>query len=339
MSLFEYRGLSMAQYTLFLLRFIFLCLAYFCFPESETALVVAGSNNANVPVGVTIDEVFLDPYYQQGEMAPFFVYRAGKKIGYSVRTVHGKTAVVPLDFDPHAKLLTNNDQNVSANSHLKPQSTSVCPMCAEQMLEAAAVQHFVSGEIVEPKHRELACASGHRYCFSCWSGFLQAQVGGEEGLHCLRCPSPKCGEMLDLQWAPVLLKSPDLLNRLMVQRQRQVMLRTKLQWCPTPQCGLIVHVHTPGEVRGPSCTAGAIPQCGVCANGHGFCLCCGGEAHSPCSCAQLGDWQALVRDMSHRAEARERGHPSNILMHAPNHKNCSQCGASNGKEFGSNHMR
>lgn len=300
-------------------------------------MIVHGSDN--VPVGVPISDVFLDPSYQ--ELGPFAVYRGGKKVTYTIRTVHGKTAVVPLDFDPHAKMLMPNDQKVSPNSHLKPDTTSPCPMCGELMYEAACVQHFIADTLVEPRHRELQCGSGHKYCFSCWCGYLQAQAAGEDGLHCLQCPSLNCGESLDLHWAPVLLKSPDLLNRMFAQRQRLIIERLRLRWCPLPKCGLIVHVHSAEneETRGSDCSAGSIPLCGVCSNGHGFCLCCGGEGHSPCKCEELSKWQDLVREFSRSPQAKDKTNAAHILLHAPNHKACMQCGASNGKVDGCNRMR
>jgi hypothetical protein len=306
--------------------------------SASESLVVRSCDN--VPIGVPIGEVYLDSAYE--EIGPFTVYRDGKKVSYTIRTVGGKTAVVPLDFDPHAKLLTNNDQNVSANSHVRPDTTIECPMCGELMFEPASVQHFLDyangGTLVEPRHRELQCGSGHRHCFSCWSRLLQSQVA-DEGLHCLRCPAKNCGEMLDLQWAPVLLNGADLVDRMHAQRQRKIMDGIKLQWCPFPMCGTMVHVHTTGNTRGPSCTAGSVSQCSVCSNGHGFCLCCSAEAHSPCTCSELGEWQRLAKSMIKYADSSVQTNPANILLHAPTHRDCPQCGMSNGKESGSNHMR
>jgi hypothetical protein len=300
---------------------------------------VLHDSEVNLPVGIPISDVFMDSSYL--EMGPFAVMRGGKKVSYTIRTVQGKNIVVPFDFDPISKGNTIDDQKVSANSHLKPEATSACPMCGEQMLEAASVQHFIADTLVQPKHRELQCGSGHKYCFSCWAGYLQAQAASREGLHALQCPGQDCGETLDLQWAPVLLKSPDLVNRVLAQRQRQVTDKLKLHWCSVPKCGLVVHVHATEdeESRGSDCSAGSIPLCGLCANGHGVCLCCGSEPHAPCKCDELTKWQDLVGEVARTPQAKERANPAHILQHAPHHKNCTQCGASNGKEHGSNHIR
>jgi len=249
--------------------------------------------------------------------------------------------VVPLDFDPSAKMLTHNDQKVSPNSHLRPETTSPCPMCGEMMHEAASVQHFIADTLVEPKHRELACGSGHKFCFSCWAGYLKSHAASEEGLSGLCCPAVNCGEVLDLHWAPVLLKSPDLLNRIFAQRQRLIIEKLRLRWCPVPECNLIVHVHSAeGEAkRGSDVSAAGIPLCGLCANNHTFCLCCGVDAHSPLKCDEVSKWQDLKREVSRLSQARDSNSAASILIHAPNHKNCTQCGTSNGKEDGCNHMR
>mmetsp|Transcript_4015 Transcript_4015/g.6337 ORF Transcript_4015/g.6337 Transcript_4015/m.6337 type:complete len:1555 (-) Transcript_4015:955-5619(-) len=303
----------------------------------ETALIVQTANT--VPVGVTIDQVFFEPQF--ADAGPFAVYRNGKKVTYSVRNVNGKSLVVPLDFDPNAKLLCD-DQNASTNSHIKPDTTATCPMCGELMYEPASVQHFLSGDLVEPKHRELACGSGHKYCFSCWSGFLEAHVTGD-GLECLRCPGFKCGEMLDLHWAPVLLQSTDLVNRMLAQRQHRVIDLVKLQWCPAPKCGLLVHVHQfdpeHAPVTGEGCTAGYLPQSSVCAHGHGFCLVCGKEAHPSITCDEVDRWRSMVKDVSKFTNKKVEDNPFNVLLSAPKSKKCPHCVTFNQKVDGCNHIR
>ena len=77
----------------------------------------------------------------------------------------------------------------------------------------------------------------------------------------------------------------------------------------------------------------------MCTNGHGFCLCCGGEAHSPLKCEEVTQWQDLVREVSRVPQAKDNASAASILLHAPNHKDCAKCGTSNGKEDGCNHMR
>ena len=306
--------------------------------EAESAVVLHDSE-LRVPFGVSISEVYLDPSYR--DVGPFSVVRGGKKASYSIRQVKGKTVVVPFDVDPAVRAHTLDDQHVSANSHLKPQATSVCSMCGEQMMEACSVQHYLADTLVQPKHRELQCGSGHKFCFSCWSGFLRAHASGQDGLHGLQCPGVNCGENLDLQWAPVLLNSPDLVNRVMTQRLQLVAEKLRLQWCTVPNCGLIVHVHAAEgeEVRGSDCKAGNIPLCGLCANGHGVCVCCGNEPHAPCQCAELAQWHELVREVSRTSQSKDQSGAGHMLLHAPTHKDCRQCGASNGKEDGSNHIR
>jgi hypothetical protein len=311
------------------------------FLAEESSAVVLHDSEVNFPVGVPLSEVYLDSCF--ANVGPFAVIRGEKRVSYTIRTVNGKSAVVPFEFDGSspAKTVAVDDQKVSANSELKPEATSPCAMCGEMMLEAASVQHFLHDSLVQPKHRELQCGSGHRYCFSCWAGYLQAHAADKEGLYALNCPNKECGESLDLQWAPVLLKSPDLVNRVLAQRQRQITDRLKLHWCSVPKCGLIVHVHTAEgeEDRGSDCTAGSIPLCGLCSNGHGICLCCGAEPHAPSKCDDITKWADLTREVSRTAQAKDRNHPANILHQAPRQKACTQCGVLSAKAEGSNHMR
>lgn len=303
--------------------------------------MVLHGNELSIPVGVPIAEVYMDPSF--AHQGPFAVMRGEKRVAYTIRAVNGRTAVVPFDFDAAAspKAVVVDDQKVSPNSELKPEPTSPCPMCGEMMLEAASVQHFMNDTLVQPKHRELQCGSGHKYCFSCWADYLQAHAGDKIGLHALNCPNVDCGDALDLQWAPVLLRSPDLVNRVLAQRQRQITDRLRLHWCSVPKCGLIIHVHSAAgeEDRGSDCMAGSIPLCGLCANGHGVCLCCGAEPHAPSKCDDVTKWQDLTREVSRLPPVKDRNHPAHAFLHAPQQKPCAQCGVQNAKEAGSNHIR
>ena len=51
----------------------------------------------------------------------------------------------------------------------------------------------------------------------------------EQGAYSLKCPGYKCGEILDAEWAPVLLK-PELVVMLKDQRVRHVSLLLQLIW-------------------------------------------------------------------------------------------------------------
>lgn len=282
-----------------------------------------------INVGISIDDVFLDNCYKPN--TPYVVYKDGKRYTYAIKYFNGRTGVFPIDFDPTKSQVSD----YSDTSHITPKKTDPCPICTEIMHESCNVQHFVSGNLVEPKHRELKCLSGHKYCFSCWSDHLQAQVMRENGVGCLPCPGYNCGEILDLEWAPVMLKSPDLVNRLLAQRQRQVIDSTNLKWCPVANCGLLVHITStarPGE------TTVSSPQSVVCANGHGFCLSCSREAHSPCSCADLIIWQEEVREETKNTDLKSPDNIANVLVSTPSSKKCASCSTMVNKEDGCNHM-
>lgn len=289
------------------------------------------SKDSEPVCGLNMNDVFLDTCYKN--VGPFGVLHEGKRVQYVIRTYNGKTGVYPVDADPGKASLS--DPFISETSHINPKTTEPCSICNDKMFEPCSLHHFTAGTLVEAKRREIACGSGHKFCFGCWSDHLQAQVFKDNGngVGCLPCPGNQCGEILDLQWAPVMLKSQDLLNRLLAQRQRHVIDCIGLRWCPVSNCGLLVHVNGPGLNK-----KGNEPQTAICANGHAFCLSCNREAHAPCSCANWTLWAENVREESKNSNIKDPTNASNILLGAPTHKKCPQCSDLVVKEEGCNHM-
>ena len=337
-----------------------------------------------VNVGISVEDVYLDPSY--ASISSFAVIQPdGKKKFFSFQQIDsngtggsGKVGVFPIDYDPTFRYI---DQPPNADpaqggvpSHIQTKrSDAVCQLCQEPMFERVAIQHFIQNTCAEPLKREISCTSGHRYCFSCWNDHLQNEfilkTDSTNSLHALSCPNPDCGEVLDLQWAPIFFNKADHVNRLLAQRQRKVIDHLNLKWCPVVNCGLLVKIcgmvtpsHAITRSPSPALTAegsgeyvykgiafnvdiNAIPKVAICGHGHGFCLQCFHEAHAPCTCSELTSWQDLLRDATKQvdqirsasnSEHFEEEYEEAILLTYPSSKKCKKCGTTMHKEDGCN---
>eukprot|EP01034_Spumella_vulgaris_P021844 gene21844-27915_t len=287
---------------------------------AERPLTASELRAREQPFGIGIEDVFLDGCFASS--GPFTVLRDGIASQYTVSDVDGKTKVT-AEKDP----LTALNSHVSPLSHCNPQATASCVACNSPMFEQCDLQHFLSDEVVEAMRREVDCGSGHKFCLNCWAVHCQRHVLREDfgvNMGCLPCLDPQCGEVLDLQWAPLLLGDQGLIDRLHGERQRFIVDSIGLRWCPDPECGLLVHM----SASNYNAQADAnLPQSVVCANGHAFCLSCEREAHTPCSCANLDLWMEAIREEAGNANDRDPSNPSNVLLGLPTIKMCPACEA------------
>lgn len=281
----------------------------------------------DINVGIPVEEIYFDPSY--ASVPNFTIYVDGKKKVYSFQNYDGKVGVFPIDYDPSFKYLDSN-HTFSETSHVKPKKTDPCPMCGKMMFEATSIQHFLAGTLVEPLHREMHCSSGHKFCFSCWSDFAQTQLKRENGSGCIPCPAVGCGEILDLQWAPVILKKADMVNRLIAQRQKHVIDALSLRWCPVTNCGLLVKVPIPSEELEHLDPCQRAARVAICSHGHAFCVDCSREAHTPCTCTQANTWQNLLRDeltnlSTQNTEENLQHNPLLLVRTFPTSRKCTRC--------------
>ena len=198
-----------------------------------------------------------------------------------------------------------------------------CFICGEPMLPSADLTAFLSDTVDQPGSRRLQCDSGHAFCVDCWSGSVTVQVK-DNGLGCMPCPGYKCGEMLDIKWAPVLLKSAETQARLMARRQRLVVdCCAQLKACPIEDCGVVVCLPAASQNTGGYVPNGAatppqplqpqIPSATLCSNWHMFCVECSQPAHAPCTCAQEPMWLQLIQDEIKSVEVKSRaGDPNSV---------------------------
>jgi hypothetical protein len=190
--------------------------------------------------------------------------------------------------------------------------SETCFVCGDTMLPSADVSAFLKGEVEQPGSRRLQCDSGHAFCVDCWAGSVTVQVK-DNGLGCLPCPGYKCGELLDVAWAPVLLKSNELTTHMMTRRRQLVVdCCPQLKACPVNNCGIVVCLPisalqtAASQAQQAALSRPQIPTCVLCKDGHIFCLECSQTAHSPCTCTQMTQWQALVQEEVKTADIKAK---------------------------------
>jgi hypothetical protein len=190
--------------------------------------------------------------------------------------------------------------------------SETCFVCGDTMLPSAEVSAFLKGEVEQPGSRRLQCDSGHAFCVDCWAGSVTVQVK-DNGLGCLPCPGYKCGELLDVAWAPVLLKSKELTAHMMTRRKQLVVdCCPQLKACPVNNCGIVVCLPVSAlqtaasQAQQAALSRPQIPTCVLCKDGHIFCLECSQTAHSPCTCTQMTQWQALVQEEVKTADIKAK---------------------------------
>mmetsp|Transcript_27496 Transcript_27496/g.74770 ORF Transcript_27496/g.74770 Transcript_27496/m.74770 type:complete len:621 (-) Transcript_27496:822-2684(-) len=133
---------------------------------------------------------------------------------------------------------------------------------------------------------ELACK--HPFCHECWEQYLNISVK-EKGPQVLRlsCPAYKCEEIVP---AEIFVKYCDQSSRKVYESHMVAAFVDKnptYAWCPKPTCGKAVHYAkgTQGAARDVQCVCGQY-----------FCFSCKEEAHSPCSCSKVEQWQKKAVD-------------------------------------------
>jgi hypothetical protein len=219
-----------------------------------------------------------------------------------------------------------------------------CLICAENLLPSKPMDEYIKNKVTDVETRELKCASGHGSCINCWKIFLKIKII-ENGDGCLPCLQFKCGEILDIQWAPVLLNNQEFVNRFLMQRQRHAIDLTGLKYCPIENCGLLVYFPSRNNI-----IKHTVPQSLFCANGHSFCLECMQEAHSPCTCEHFQNWKKQIFEETKNTNFNDAGLGSgdgkvasgddiaNALWVAANTKRCPRCSTPIEKDEGCNHM-
>ncbi|CEP03701.1 hypothetical protein PBRA_003308 [Plasmodiophora brassicae] len=162
----------------------------------------------------------------------------------------------------------------------------------------------------------LGLSCGHRYCIECWTKWVVAEFDKGPQAVFTTCPGFKCSAMIPEEIQLRLLPGPKR------QQFKQWLLdafvqgnRTKMKWCPNPDCDKVIENRTGGEVE-IECRCGYV-----------FCFKCGLEGHRPCSCELVQQW---LKKNSTDSE--------NVNWIIANTKRCPKCHVNIEKNQGCNHM-
>lgn len=197
--------------------------------------------------------------------------------------------------DPEAVLVS---AGVTPNaSDLKiPPSANKCRICFEE----------------NPSLIALQC--GHGFCETCYSQYLQVNVGdGPQCVHCC-CPELHCKLHVPHSLFSRLCE-PDV-----YEKYRMYLIRnfietcSYIRWCPSANCQ---HIAIGSGITTVLCNACNLP----------YCFKCGEESHDPCQCNHLAMWKEKCSNESETANW--------ILV---NTKRCPQCNVRIEKNQGCNHM-
>ena len=194
----------------------------------------------------------------------------------------------------------NSAPEVQGNGEVVNETNSgVCSVCLE--------------EIKEGQSESLAC--GHKFCGKCWAEHCKNSV--KAGVCCIRaqCPYPGCKLMIPRtimrKYLPqsLLTLYESLIVRSYVESEKG------MKWCPSAGCEYAIESFSKNPVMVD------------CKCGHAFCFACAEDAHLPCSCQELHDWN--MKGVTESA---------NALWIAANTKPCPNCGVSTQRFDGCNHI-
>jgi hypothetical protein len=298
----------------------------------------------------------------------------------------------------------------AANSpSLLSDSSSASPVCTDYQWNEA---------VPYLEQRAIYCSSGHGFCLNCWKMNSHTQVRengafsikcpaykcneilGDEWLHVLlhldSPESPEASPQLNQGGLLIPRQADALLNRYTENYSQHIVDCCKsLVRCPRRGCEHIVvcpdsfqaasqlddYYNSMNSTSHSAVTAqisGLFVGCGICPDGHSFCLSCHKQAHSPCSCSDWSNWQKKVKDemkalqlpgTSLFGEYRSPGYVLNVIISdnvknaeedddgaevgkntnseevanamwvAANTKQCPRCNSYIEKDEGCNHMR
>ncbi|CAD6255360.1 unnamed protein product [Miscanthus lutarioriparius] len=119
--------------------------------------------------------------------------------------------------------------------------------------------------------RSAGCCS-HYYCDACWCGYVHAAMG--HGARCLSllCPDPACSAAVVEELVNAVADGAD--RDRYALRSYVELSGGGVKWCPAAGCTRALDLVGDG--------ADVFCECA-----HGFCWCCGEEAHRPVSCGTL----------------------------------------------------
>jgi len=169
-----------------------------------------------------------------------------------------------------------------------------------------------------PAKNTYALGCGHRFCFDCWTGYLENKLS--EGRDCVstKCPAEKCNEIVHEQAFRKFLKEDKMKIYKKYIVKSFVEDNPQIKWCPAAGCNRAVSYRK---------NAKKVVHC-VC--GFKFCFNCSDAEigdHIPATCDQVESWRQKASDES-----------ENVTWLLANTKKCPQCRSPIEKNGGCMHM-
>jgi ariadne-1 len=157
----------------------------------------------------------------------------------------------------------------------------------------------------------LGC--NHPFCKICFSEYLKNSVGDGAASVTAHCPEHKCKQLVTKTIVHSLLAIEESEKYDLFFLRDFIEKSKNMKYCPAPRCDKVAVGSGVTTVK--------------CVCHHSFCFKCGEEAHDPCSCSQLTDWQEKCMNESETA---------NWIL--ANTRKCPQCTTRIEKNQGCNHM-
>lgn len=180
---------------------------------------------------------------------------------------------------------------------------------------SAGEDTFVCRICCDPCHSSTAFSMGcnHNFCRPCYTNYLTAQIADGPSCILAHCPQHKCKQTVTRGIIQQLVSTEDFEKYSMYVTRNFIEMSKTMRYCPAPSCNKVAVGSGVSTVR--------------CSCSCPFCFRCGEEAHDPCSCAQLEEWQQKCENESETA---------NWIL--ANTKKCPNCNARIEKNQGCNHM-
>jgi ariadne-1 len=124
----------------------------------------------------------------------------------------------------------------------------------------------------------LSC--GHRFCDTCWKGYLQGSIAEGSTSIFTNCPMAECKEVCTEDHFKRFCGAAEFLAYRKFLSESYVDINSRIRWCPGKGCGKAIAAN-PG--------AGIVRDV-LCVCGTEFCFRCQEEAHFPLTCTQREAW-------------------------------------------------
>ncbi|KAL8199317.1 hypothetical protein R6Q57_012885 [Mikania cordata] len=168
------------------------------------------------------------------------------------------------------------------------------------------------------KHDTAMCGCGHRFCKTCWKGYVCTAIDDGPGCLTLRCPEVSCDAAVGPGMVHALVGEKKAKKYELFMLRSYVECNKKIKWCPGPGCDYAVLFDDDFETDSFDVS---------CCCKYGFCWKCMEDAHRPLDCETVAKWVSK--------NTAENENTNWILAYT---KPCPKCKRSIEKNNGCMHM-